>query len=88
MKKELIQKLHKNFEDCAHERNGVGYWQVRELQELLGYAQWRNFEAVIDKVKTVCEKAGQAVQDYFADVSKTIGLAKGAQRYAATEATV
>jgi hypothetical protein len=27
-----------------------------------------------------CEKAGQAAPDRFADVSKTIGLAKGAQR--------
>jgi len=36
MKKELIQKLHKNFENCAHEHDGVKYWQARELQELLG----------------------------------------------------
>jgi DNA-damage-inducible protein D len=38
MKKELIQKLHRNFEDCARsDENGVKFWLARELQGLLGY---------------------------------------------------
>jgi len=80
MKKELIQKLHKNFEDCAHERDGVEYWQARELQELLGYAQWRRFEEVIERAKTACANAGQVVEDHFANAGKMVGIGSGTTR--------
>lgn len=83
MKKELIAKLHKSFEECAHKSdqgNGVEFWLARELQELLGYAQWRNFEAVIDKAKIACEKAGQGVADHFADVSKMVEIGSQTER--------
>jgi DNA-damage-inducible protein D len=84
MKKELIAKLHKSFEECAHKSdqgtNGVEFWLARELQELLGYTQWRNFEAVIDKAKVACEKAGQAVADHFADVSKMVEIGSQTER--------
>jgi DNA-damage-inducible protein D len=80
MKKELIQKLHKSFEDCAHEQGDVEYWHARELQTLLGYTQWRNFEAVIDKAKLACAKAGQAVTDHFADVSNMVEIGSGTVR--------
>lgn len=80
MKKDLIEKLHKSFEDCAHQNDGVEYWLARELQTLLGYTQWRNFELVIEKAKIACEKAGQGVEDHFADVSKMVEIGSGTQR--------
>ena len=80
MKRELIQKLHQSFEGCAHNDNGVEYWLARELQTLLGYTEWRNFLAVVNKARIACKQAGQAEPDHFVDVNKMIRLAKGAQR--------
>jgi DNA-damage-inducible protein D len=43
MEKDTIEKLNKRFEESAYEQDGVEYWLARELQELLGYSEWRNF---------------------------------------------
>ena len=79
MEKELITRLHKNFEDFVHNEDGVEFWCARDIQPLLAYTQWRNFEQVIQKAKTACQNAGNAVSDHFADVSKVIEAGKGAQ---------
>ena len=72
MKKELITRLHGNFENHAHEQDGVEFWYARELQGLLGYTEWRNFLVVVDKARTACENAGQAPEDHFVDVNKMV----------------
>lgn len=80
MKKELITRLHRSFEQAAHEQDGVEFWLARELQELLGYTTWRRFEEVIERAKTACGNAGQPVSDHFADVGKMVGVGSGASR--------
>jgi DNA-damage-inducible protein D len=80
MKKELVTRLHRSFEEAVHHQDGTEYWLARELQGLLGYTTWRRFEQVIDKARTACAKAHVPVEDHFADVGKMIELAKGAQR--------
>lgn len=81
MKKEIIKSLMENFESHSHKtENGVEFWLARDLQKLLGYTQWRNFIFVVDKAKISCASTGCNVEHHFADVSKMINLAKGANR--------
>lgn len=80
MKKDIISKLHSNFELASNQAEEVEFWFARDLQELLGYTQWRNFLLVIDKAKIACNNAKQEVSDHFADVSKMVDLGSGAKR--------
>jgi DNA-damage-inducible protein D len=81
MKKEVVQTLTDNFEGHAQQtETGVEYWLARDIQHLLGYAEWRNFGLVISKAKTACEVSGQRITDHFVDVNKMVDLGSGSQR--------
>ncbi|MCK5283758.1 MAG: DNA damage-inducible protein D [Nanoarchaeota archaeon] len=80
MRKELISRLRKSFEDYVNEADGIGFWFARDIQGLLDYEEWRNFSNVIEKAKIACKKSGQSVPDHFVDVNKTIPMPKGASK--------
>ena len=80
MKQELIVELFQRFEEACYLYNEIECWSGRELQEVLGYAEWRNFLKVIEKAKTACENAGIPVPDHFVDVNKMVPLGSGAER--------
>lgn len=80
MKKELILDLFQKFENICYLYNEVECWSARELQTLLGYSKWENFEKVINKAKDSCHNAGENIDDHFPDVRKTIPMPKGAEK--------
>jgi len=80
MKKEIILKLQSRFELAVNEADGVENWFARDLQELLGYAEWTSFLQIIDKAKIACSNAGQTDADHFVDFNKMVGVGSGAQR--------
>lgn len=80
MKQEIIIQLRKNFEEFTYEKDGIEFWLARDLQELLGYTEWRNFLNVIEKAKESCKTTGEEVSNHFVDVNKTIPMPKGAEK--------
>ncbi len=80
MEKQIINKLTKNFEDYAHQEEGVEFWFARDLLVLLGYIKWENFNLVIEKAKEACINSKQNVLDHFLEVRKTIDMPKGATK--------
>ena len=81
MNSDAIQALTETFEGHAQQTDsGVDYWLARDLQHLLGYAEWRNFTTVISKAKTACELSNLKVSDHFVDVNKMVDLGSGGQR--------
>ena len=81
MKVEVIKSFTDNFESFAKQtETGVEFWLARDLQHLLGYEKWANFQSVISKAKTACENSGHIISDHFAGVGKTIKMPKGATK--------
>jgi DNA-damage-inducible protein D len=60
--------------------NGAEFWSARDLQSLLGYAQWRRFDDAIRRAMVSCEVSGNAVENHFAGAGKMVTLGSDADR--------
>ena len=81
METTLITQLFTSFEEIKHiGADGSEYWSARDLQWLLSYKDWRNFEIVIEKAMEACKKAGNSKFDHFVGVNKMISTGKTAER--------
>jgi len=50
--------------------DGIEFWFARDLQKVLDYDEWRNFNLVINKAKKSCETSKHNVEDQFVDANK------------------
>lgn len=58
----------------------VEVWFARELQTLLGYSRWENFDVAIKRAAQSCKSQNISVDDHFREVTKMVLLGSGAQR--------
>jgi DNA-damage-inducible protein D len=80
MKSDEIRNLFTQFEAAASELEGVECWSARELQNLLGYSKWENFEKVIQKAKDACRNAGELIENHFPDIRKMVEIGSNTER--------
>lgn len=62
------------------DKDEVEVWFARDLQSVLGYARWENFQTAIARAVESCKSQNINVDNHFREVTKMITLAKGAQR--------
>lgn len=66
------------FESIKHIReDGSEFWYARELQNVLSYKKWENFNKVIEKAKVSCEGSNNTVSLHFPDIRKMYPLSNG-----------
>jgi DNA-damage-inducible protein D len=80
MKTDEIKSLFAQFEAAASVFEGVECWSARELQNLLGYSKWENFEKVISKAKDACRNAGEQKENHFPDLRKMVEIGSKTER--------
>lgn len=82
MEEKIIEKLKLMFDDIVHISSDctIEYWCARELQPLLGYSRWENFELAIKRAMESCKSSKIEALDHFRDVTKMVQLGSGSTR--------
>ena len=80
MKTDSIKQLHTKFEESAYTEEDVTYWFARDIQILLDYARWENFETAINRAREACQNSGETIDHHFRDITKMIEIGKGGKR--------
>lgn len=81
MSTEMTTYSEQTFESIKHiSEAGQEYWFARELQPVLDYSQWRNFNEAVERARLACKNSGINPEDHFADVSKMVEIGSGAVR--------
>ena len=77
-----LQILHSNLDSFIQksDEQGVEFWFARDLQNLLGYERWENFQTAVKRAIESCEASKYKALDHFRGVTKTIEVPKGGKR--------
>ena len=69
-----IEKYNeKILENIKHtDEAGNEYWEARELQQMLGYKEWRYFSAIIEKAQIACSQSNNDINSNFGVYTKII----------------
>lgn len=59
---------------------GTEYWTARDINLILGYPNWREFEAVMDRARAAFRNNGVDPSHHFGLTHKMVGLGSGSQR--------
>lgn len=59
---------------------GFEFWFAREFAKILGYADFGNFEHVIEKAEVSCRNSRQEPHDHFGDATEMVDIGSGTQR--------
>ena len=80
----IIENKYSNntFENIKHiDDYGNEYWYARELQKVLEYKDWRNFQKVIDKAVLSANNSVSNEEDWVVEVNKPIKTGKGKEEF-------
>ena len=78
MKKIGNKYTNNTFENIKHiDDYGNEFWFARELQKVLEYKDWRNFQKVIDKAVLSANNSISSEEDWVVEINKPIKTGKG-----------
>jgi DNA-damage-inducible protein D len=78
---QMLEGLIARFEEASqHDDGGVEFWYARDLQRLLGYREYRNFQPVILKAIEACKNSNQPVENHFVQVHEMVDIGSNAKR--------
>lgn len=82
MDKKTVSRLTEGFNAIVQHisESDHEFWYARDLQEILGYTEWRNFLKIIDKAKESAGNSGAVIENHFVEVNKMVTIGSGAER--------
>ncbi|HET9179168.1 MAG TPA: DNA damage-inducible protein D [Terriglobia bacterium] len=59
---------------------GFPFWYGRDVMEILAYANWENFTAVVKKARIACDNSGKPSSNHFLGIREMVPIGSGAKR--------